>query len=244
MCQVSDSRGHYNVHPLLIIILLEHLCDVSVVGDRLFPISGGGPQLLEWEECGFKIHVPEGAMSGPCNIAVMTIVAGQFDFPKGTELVSAVYAISTSKKLNKPVTVEIQHCVAITNVKQGQRLEFVRADCKQQVLPYHFKPIEGGRFSPRSSYGTISCKHFSLLGITLRVPANGSRGIQIQLLFFAHVLQCMVVIQLTNFLYTDDVPLMEYFAQAYYMSRARNSWTMEFAVTKHLNPSDLVRNLQ
>ena len=41
-----------------------------------------------WKEYGLRIQVPEGAISGPCDIAIKAIVAGQFEFPKGTDLVS------------------------------------------------------------------------------------------------------------------------------------------------------------
>ena len=45
---------------------------------------------------GFRCH--EGATSEPCDIAIKAIVAGQFEFPEGTDLISAVYAISVSKQ--------------------------------------------------------------------------------------------------------------------------------------------------
>ena len=92
--------------------------------------------MLDWEEYGLKIQVPEGATSDPCDIAIKAIVAGQFEFPEGTDLVSAVYAISVSKRLTKPVMLEIQHCVAITREEQGRFLSFVRAQCNQPQL-YH-----------------------------------------------------------------------------------------------------------
>ena len=115
------------------------------------------------------MQVPENAASGPCDIAVKAIVAGQFEFPDGTELVSAVYAISASRRLHKPVTLEIQHCVAIANEQQGQLLSFVRAQCNQLNLPYLFKLLKEGVFLPGNEYGKISCSGFSLTGIVKRV---------------------------------------------------------------------------
>ena len=109
------------------------------------------------------MQVPEDATSGPCDIAVKTIVAGQFEFPDGTELVSAVYAVSASRRLNKPVTLEIQHCVVIANEQQGQLLSFVRAQCDQPNLPYQFKMLKGGVFLPGNAYGKISCSGFSII---------------------------------------------------------------------------------
>ena len=126
------------------------------------------------------MQIPEDATSGPCDIAVKAIVAGKFEFPDGTELVSAVYAISASRRLNKPVKVEIQHCVAIRNEQQGQFLAFVRAQCNQETLPYEFQILENGTFGPQSHYGIIECDRFSLLAVLrfLRpiVPVPVKRG--------------------------------------------------------------------
>ena len=120
--------------------------------------------MLDWEEYGLRIQVPEGATSEPCDIAIKAIVAGQFEFPEGTDLVSAVYAISVSKRLTKPVMLEIQHCVAITREEQGRFLSFVRAQCNQPKLPYQFEPLDNGTFPPLSGYGKIACYRFSCIG--------------------------------------------------------------------------------
>ena len=145
-----------------LIVSTAHLRGVHVVGEKLFQVSGEVPHSLEWEEYGLRIQVPKGATSTPCDIAIKAIVAGQFEFPEGTDLVSAVYAISVSKKLTQPVILEMQHCVAISSEEQGQFLSFVMAKCNQPDLPYKFKLLDGGRFPPQSDYGKISCRHFSL----------------------------------------------------------------------------------
>ena len=134
--------------------------------------------MLDWEEYGLRIQVPEGATSEPCDIAIKAIVAGQFEFPEGTDLVSAVYAISASKSLIKPVMLEIQHCVSITREEQGRFLSFVRAQCNQPQLPYQFEPLDNGIFSPHSDYGKIACDRFSLVAairsiISRRRSRNG-----------------------------------------------------------------------
>ena len=113
------------------------------------------------------MQVPEGATSGPCDIAVKAIVAGQFEFPEGTELVSAVYAISASRRL-KSVTLEIQHCVTIRDEEQSQFLGFVRAKCNQPILPYHFELLKDGVFLPGNQYGKLDCPHFSIFATIKR----------------------------------------------------------------------------
>ena len=158
-----------------------HLRGVHVVGEKLFQISGEFSQLLEWEEYGLRIQVPKGATSTPCDIAIKAIVAGQFEFPEGTDLVSAVYAISVSKKLTQPVILEMQHCVAISSEEQGQFLSFVRAKCNQPDLPYLFKVLDGGSFSPQSDYGKIACDRFSILGTILsKLPIYANFGQKFQ----------------------------------------------------------------
>ena len=129
------------------------------------------------------MQVPEGATSGPCDFAIKAIVAGKFQFPEGTELVSAVYAISASRRLIKPVKIEIQHCVAMINEEQAHFLSFVKAQCDQETLPYEFQLLQNdGIFHPHSYFGTIACDGFSLFGILMRyvLPRRllpGRRGI-------------------------------------------------------------------
>ena len=159
-------------------------------------ISGEFPQLLEWEEYGLRIQVPEGATSEPCDIAIKAIVAGQFEFPEGTDLVSAVYAIAVSKRLAKPVMLEIQHCVAITREEQGRFLSFVRAQCNQPQLPYQFELLDNGTFPPRSGYGKIARDRFSLIA-TVRGLISG----------VSHILQGIVICtMLTTELFLQNYP--------------------------------------
>ena len=153
--------------------LTEHLRGVHVSDEKLFSLSGTGPLLLEWRENGFKMQVPKGALSGPCDIAVKVIIAGQFIFSENTHLVSAVYAISSSRKLKKPVQLEIQHCVSVTSKQFSQSIGFVRADCKQKDLSYEFHPLEGGVFHTGSYYGSIDCQKFSLIATLLKKSASG-----------------------------------------------------------------------
>ena len=153
-------------HEYYRIVSTDHLRGVHVVSEKLFQISGEFPQLIEWEGYGIRIQVHKGATSTPCNVAIKAIVAGQFEFPEGTNLVSAVYAISVSKKLICPATLEMQHCVTISSKEQGRFLSFVRANYKQcEDLPYQFKLLDGGIFPPQSDYGKISCSRFCLVGI-------------------------------------------------------------------------------
>ena len=134
----------------------------------MFEINGACSQLLEWEEYGFRIQVPAGAFSGPCDIAVKAIISGQFELPKETELASALYAITASRTLEKPVCVEIEHCVRLENEQDCKFLCFGVATCSQETLPYTFEMLDDGLFSPCHKFGKIYRNFFSILGVLKR----------------------------------------------------------------------------
>ena len=128
-----------------------------VVGEKVFHIEGRAPQLLSWEEYGFRIRVQENIMSGACDVTVKAIVAaGQIDLPEGCELVSAVYDISLSRKLTELITIEIEHCAKLENEAQCEYLSYVTAQHDVQ-----FKIIKGGIFFPNTRYGALCCNCFS-----------------------------------------------------------------------------------
>ena len=140
----------------------------KIVGEIDFVLTDEA-QSYEWRDGGFKLHVPQGAFpagSAPCQINVKASLAGQFEFPENSELVSPIYWISTPKNLLflRLLTVHIQHCTSVEN-KDDSDLSFVVAKCTQPDLPYKFKFLNGGLFIPYSSYGSISVEHFSGLGI-------------------------------------------------------------------------------
>ena len=124
-------------------------------------------QSFQWLNHGFKIHFPENALPpgvDKCRVHVKASLSGQFDFPRDAELVSGLYWISSRHVFTQPVTVEIQHC-ALEDPQQQSRLKYIVARCSQEKLPYQFKTLEGGVFSPSSRYGSIKLTHFSGLGI-------------------------------------------------------------------------------
>ena len=123
----------------------------------MFPIQGDSPQFLNWEQYGLRIIIPEGTLSptNTCEVAVKAIVGGQFQLPKGSELISVVYAISVSKPLLKPVKLEIQHCANLVTQDHIGYLSFATASLDQPVLPYQFQLENGGQFYCGNQYGSI-----------------------------------------------------------------------------------------
>ena len=99
-----------------------------------------------------------------CRVHVKASLSGQFDFPRVAELVSGLYWLSSRHVFTQPVTVEIQHC-AQEDLQQQSRLTYIVTSCSQEELPYQFKTLGGGVFSPNSRYGSINLTHFSGLAI-------------------------------------------------------------------------------
>ena len=94
-------------------------------------------------------------------VSVLSIDDDNYKFPEGSELVSAVYDISTSRPFPEPVTVRLQHCVPIDSEKETSAMSFVIADTASGP-PYKFQPLSGGRFRCGSSYAEIQLTHFSM----------------------------------------------------------------------------------
>ena len=101
-------------------------------------------------------------MSKDTEVAITPLLSDQFEVPKGTVLVSAVYKIKVSKPLTKRVVIELQHCVDLRNTGQTGCLKFVRAPLK---CPYKFSIIDGGVFHIGNRYGSIERDDFCAMGI-------------------------------------------------------------------------------
>ena len=136
----------------------------------MFEVRGDRPQPLLWEEHGFRMYIPEGALSptDTCLVSVQAIVAGLFLFPEGTEPVSAIYAVSLSRKFDKPVKLELQHCVLLEKPGQSKFMSFAFASHDQSSPPYQFQPLDGSNFQPNSFYGSIDREQFSFISIIWR----------------------------------------------------------------------------
>ena len=147
---------------------LDCLSDVQVAEKKLFLVQGRKPQLMNWEQFGLRIGIEEDSLlsSETVEVAMAALVGGEFKFPKNTVLVSAVYAVSVSEPLLKPLRLEMQHCVDLRG-RPGlsQYLKFAIAPVSTPSLPYQFSLVEGGEFTSNSWYGAINRKDFCLVCI-------------------------------------------------------------------------------
>ena len=160
---------------------MDCLSDVQVAEKKLFLVQGEKPQLINWEKYGLRIGVQEDTLSpsDTVEVAVVALVGGQFVFPKNTVLVSAVYAVSVSKPLLKPLRLEIEHCIDLRGRPGLTRfLKFAIAPVSTPSLPYQFSIVEGGEFKPDSWYGSIQRKEFCLVSIVgeKRLPKSSTNG--------------------------------------------------------------------
>ena len=138
---------------------------VEVCGETVLEVVGDKLQKLEWPGYGFYMEVPNGALPPGVisSVAVKAILTGQFELPKDSKLISAIYWISASEVFLKEVAVKIQHCAVIRSEEECSKFRFIIAKCSQKELPYRFR-VRKGVFNPHTQYATIKLKQFSLVG--------------------------------------------------------------------------------
>lgn len=120
---------------------------------------------------------PKNATAHHVGISVKAIIAGEFELPEGTELVSALYAISASRRLDQPVIIEVEHCVQLENEEDCKYMCFGIAEFRQKNPPYTFRIVETGIFSPQSKFGKIHRASFSIAAILKKLLAPGDLDI-------------------------------------------------------------------
>ena len=178
--------------------MVASLSDVQSAGKYLFSVQEDKTSLIKWEEFGLRIGVNKNSFSlfkVAAQVAVIALVGGQFKFPENTVLVSAVYAVTVSKPLLKPLKLEIQHCVDLTcRPGLSKYLKFAIAPVSTAArasLPYQFRIIEGGDFGSDSWYATASIdthgKEFSLFCVLGMTTAGDDEGRDEHVLTYAQL---------------------------------------------------------
>ena len=146
---------------------------MEVCGETVLEVVGDKAQKQEWPGYGFSLEVPDGALPPgvTASVAVKVILAGQFLLPEDSQLISAIYWISTSEVFLEEVAVNIQHCAVISSEDECSKYGFIIAKCSQKELPYRFR-VREGVFNPCTQFATINLKQFSLLGLFARKRTN------------------------------------------------------------------------
>ena len=143
-----------------------NLRGVEVCGEMTVVVYSSHDQQITWPGYGLRLNIPKGCLPAgmeQCTINIKASLAGQYEFPENSHLISAVFWLRCEPvcKFAKPISVEIQHCAKLENLN----LSFVRAICSQKQLPYTFKQLPGGTFTSHSSYGVIELNNFSGVGV-------------------------------------------------------------------------------
>ena len=146
---------------------------MEVCGETVLEIKGNKHQIASWDDFGFHLSVPDGAVPSDVTVSltVKAIMSGQFQLPDDTQLVSSIYWVSASRVFDKEVSVHIEHCAIINSEEEASNYKFIVGKCSQKTLPYTFK-ICDALFSPESRLGTINIRQFSFLAAIFR----GLRG--------------------------------------------------------------------
>ena len=128
---------------------------MKVVGDK--------SQRLEWPDHGFYLEVPDGALppEETAEVTVRVILDDQFKIPANSQLISALYWITSTKVFLKEVAVNIQHSAVTRSWEERSKFKFVIAKSSQ---PNRIRQKEG-TFEPDTQYGTIMLKQFSKIGV-------------------------------------------------------------------------------
>ena len=188
--------------------------------------------------------------SDTSEVAFTAMVGGQFQFPEGTELISAVYGISVSKPLFRPVKIEIQHCADLVTQDHTSYLSFVTASISE--LPYKFQLEEGGQFHTGDQYGSICLIYLSQLSLkaivkstTLKQSNQGIKGIAAVYYVVSNIIshtgtslssKSDTKVSIESIQDIMPFPYIKYVGQVVYEVKHLNSeWLMRFIVTKHLN---------
>ena len=158
-----------NLPQFVSLSLPESLRGVEVCGETVLEITGNEHQKVSWDDFGFHLSVPDGAVPSDVTVslAVKAIMSGQFQLPDDTHLVSSIYWVSASRVFDKELSVHIEHCAVIRSEEEASKFKFIVGKCSQKNLPYNFK-ICDAVFSPQSCLGTINVRHFSFFAAIFR----------------------------------------------------------------------------
>ena len=134
-----------------------------VLNQTMLKVVGDKSQILEWPDHGFYLEVPDGALppEETAEVTVRVILDDQFQIPSNSQLISALYWITSTRVFLKDVAVNIQHSAVIRSREDHAKFKFIVAKSSQ---PNHYREMEG-KVQADNQYGTIMLKTFSEVGV-------------------------------------------------------------------------------
>ena len=128
-----------------------------------------------WKEAGFQLLFEEdkdllSQAAIKCSVQVSDSEGSYARLPSNTEVVSPVFNITSSQKLNSSATLKIFHQASDVHIDQ---LCFLTST--DNLPPYDYRIVQGGHFT--STYGEISVQHFSFHTICHLGSHFGVKGV-------------------------------------------------------------------
>ena len=146
---------------------LKETMEAKIIAVKTVQVTNEEKHIV-WEEYGLRLHIPSNSLPENCSQFELKMSVSRSQHYKLPDddgiLVSAVYSFSHTlghKKLQKPVTVEMQHCVANSAYNP---LCILQAEDTSDT----FSVIEGGTFDHNEGYGVIELRHFCSLAVYLQ----------------------------------------------------------------------------
>ena len=145
------------ISNLIFLLLLDLLHGALLAGQKLFLVHGDQHQFFAWEECGFKLRSSQHTITplDICAVRVSALAGGNFIFPEGIELASAVYAVTISAPILKDLEIQMQHCLDISDQRVIKNVSFAVASSSSSTSGYEFHIIDDERFTLQNEYGSI-----------------------------------------------------------------------------------------
>ena len=123
-------------------------------------------QTIDLKQFGIKIHIPPSSFSeSTLRITVGVGTSENVILPENMSLASAIYYVKSSSNLVKPVTIEMEHCIALKENSTLSHLTFSKASTSAPP-PYVFNKVSNGTLAPGQSWGSIQMTEFSNIAIT------------------------------------------------------------------------------
>ena len=137
-------------------------------------------KVISWDDdIGIRFTIPPGAVAEgeKLHLTVRPCLNGPFVLPQDRDLASPMYLIQPACNFKEEVELSMSHFVNIKSDEDIESLTFISAHSKpvrgRSGPEYRLREFQNGVFHVGQSSGTISLKHFCILGVgTKRVHSE------------------------------------------------------------------------
>lgn len=92
---------------------------------------------------------------GTLSTTVHTVFSGPFEFGIAHTPVSAVYDVKIENEQQQAVTIEVEHCVDVSNQSIAKKMCFAIATFDWEKKRFIFTPVQDGVFHIGETYGSF-----------------------------------------------------------------------------------------